>query len=313
MVNDIRLSIVIPAFNASNHIRKALESIYSDLRSDETQLIEVIVVDDGSSDSSCLKKILGEFPDVTLLNHCENKGMCASRNTGISATRGQYVTLLDSDDEFVCGWWKTFLSILGEWPSEAQVCYTPCVNGKGEVTCKTPGFQGWFTAEDLVSEKHSGEYNPVFNGDYIRLVGYYDLKTRKSCGLMSYLKMVRMSPFWISNRVMRRYNDNVSGSVTSGWMNPEKAKETYLCFTTVLEHHGAFIERTDPAKHKEMKLKVLVYQMLSNNGRDFITLWKIRSFNLSWLGAMILLVVGPTKTGTLVALSKRLKLIRRYG
>lgn len=308
-------SIVVPAYNAAGHIGKALNSIFAGFDGKSGWSLEVIIVDDGSNDSAALALACAPFSGVKLLSHGHNRGMCAARNTGFCESHGDFVTLLDSDDEFVADWFAVFCEILLEWPQSANVCYTPCVNDAGERTCSEPNYKGWLTADDMVLEHLSGEYNPIFRGEYIRQSGYTDMGTRKSCGLLTYLRMARDAPFWITDKVQRLYHDAVEQSVTSGWTRPDKAAETYRCFLRVLEEHGAFIRSVSEAKFRQMYCKSLIYRMLARQGRDFAGL--LRAFSVRcikpWLATMVLLLIGPTGTVSLLNAAKRFSVLRRYG
>ena len=85
----IKISIIIPAYNSGAFIRNALESIPK--RDD----IEIIVINDGSSDNTC--DIVSEF-DVKIVNHVENLGIGQSRRDGIKVASGEYIMFFDSDD-----------------------------------------------------------------------------------------------------------------------------------------------------------------------------------------------------------------------
>lgn len=92
-------SIVIPVYNRERWITRCLDSVASqDFRD-----IEIIVVDDGSSDRSVERVLAHPDPRIRLIRHPVNRGMCPTRNTGIAAATGQWVMALDSDDEFVPG------------------------------------------------------------------------------------------------------------------------------------------------------------------------------------------------------------------
>lgn len=309
------LTVVIPAYNAADHIEKALKSIFAGFDATSGWALEVIVVDDGSADGEALALACAPFPGVRRLRHDQNHGMCAARNTGLKDSQGDFVTLLDSDDEFVADWFAAFRAIIVEWPESANVCFTPCINDAGEHTCARPSYKGWLTAEDMVLEHLSGEYNPIFRGDYIRRSGYADLGTRKSCGLLTYLRMTREAPFWITDKVQRLYHDAIEQSVTRGWTRPDKAAETYHCFSTVLEVHGAFIRDVSEGKYRQIYYKSLVYRMLARQGRNFAGWWgAFSSQSLKpWLATLLLLLIGPTGSGYLLNAAKRLSLLRRYG
>lgn len=95
-LNRPTVSAIVPAYNSSATIRETLRSIY-----DQTypHIIEVIVVDDGSTDDTPAI-IAREFPDVILIRQ-ENAGGAAARNTGARAATGAYLALLDHDDQWL--------------------------------------------------------------------------------------------------------------------------------------------------------------------------------------------------------------------
>ena len=86
------VSIIIPAYNSARFLRAAIESALRQTR----PALEVIVVDDGSTDET--SEILEQFGDRICVQHQENRGPAAARNTGISAARGDFLLFLDSDD-----------------------------------------------------------------------------------------------------------------------------------------------------------------------------------------------------------------------
>lgn len=309
------LSIVIPAYNAAGHIANALRSIFAGFDPASGWALEVIVVDDGSVDSEALAHACLPFPGIRRFCHDHNRGMCAARNTGFEVSLGDYVTLLDADDEFVNDWFSDFRAILLEWPSNANVCYTPCINDVGGRTCARPDYRGWLTAEDMVLEHLSGEYNPIFRGEYIRCSGYADLGTRKSCGLLTYLRMAREAPFWITDKVQRLYHDAVELSVTRGWTRPDKAAETYHCFAAVLQEHGEFIKGVSERQYRQMFYKLLIYRMLASEGRGIADCWQAYSRHSlkPWFATFMLLSIGRVGAAHLLGAAKRLGVLRRYG
>lgn len=88
-----RFSVIVPAFNAASTLGAAIRSILSQTQAD----LEVIVVDDGSTDATgaIVERITD--PRVRLIAQ-SNNGPSAARNAGIKAARGAYLSFLDSDD-----------------------------------------------------------------------------------------------------------------------------------------------------------------------------------------------------------------------
>ena len=89
------VSVVIPLYNAEEFVYEAVKSVLQQTY----QRIEVLVVDDGSTDNSLLslKEALKQ-ENVRLISIDENKGVANARNQGIELARGEYVCFLDSDD-----------------------------------------------------------------------------------------------------------------------------------------------------------------------------------------------------------------------
>jgi glycosyltransferase involved in cell wall biosynthesis len=89
------LSVVIPAFNREREVSRAIQSCLIQDSAD----FEVIVVDDGSTDGTYGVTKGIRDPRLRLLRHSSNRGANAARNTGALAANGEWVVLLDSDDE----------------------------------------------------------------------------------------------------------------------------------------------------------------------------------------------------------------------
>lgn len=87
-------SVIIPVYNEKDFLTKCVQSV-----SRTAVPVEMILVDDGSSDgSSELCDALGAADDRITVVHQKNGGLSAARNTGLSAATGKYVVFLDSDD-----------------------------------------------------------------------------------------------------------------------------------------------------------------------------------------------------------------------
>lgn len=95
MENRPIVSIILPVYNSRNYVRIAIESILAQTY----QNFELIIVDDGSTDSS--KQICDEYAKKDsriIVCHQENSGICKARNVGIKLARGYYIGFSDHDD-----------------------------------------------------------------------------------------------------------------------------------------------------------------------------------------------------------------------
>lgn len=89
------VSVIVPTFNRERFINAAIDSVLAQTY----RHFELIVVDDGSTDTT--PDLLAAYGDAVRVIRQPNQGVSAARNTGIRASQGEYIALLDSDD-----YWK---------------------------------------------------------------------------------------------------------------------------------------------------------------------------------------------------------------
>ncbi len=90
------ISVLVIAYNVERYISRCLDSILGQSCHD----IEIVVVDDGSSDGTgtILKDYAGRDQRVRVVSHPENKGTLQARKTAINASKGKYIMFVDGDD-----------------------------------------------------------------------------------------------------------------------------------------------------------------------------------------------------------------------
>jgi GT2 family glycosyltransferase len=91
----MKISVVIPTFNRAYCIERAVDSVLNQ----NYKPYEIIVVDDGSLDNT--RVMLHKYSDKVILINQKNKGVSGARNTGINKASGDWIALLDSDDEWL--------------------------------------------------------------------------------------------------------------------------------------------------------------------------------------------------------------------
>ncbi len=95
-----KVSILIPVYNVSKYIERCARSLFEQTFHD----LEYIFVDDASPDNSIeiLKNVLKEYPkrinQVKIITHVKNMGLAVTRNTALEAAKGDYISVVDSDD-----------------------------------------------------------------------------------------------------------------------------------------------------------------------------------------------------------------------
>lgn len=98
-MESIKVSVIIPVYNTAEYLFEALSSISNQ----SLRNIEIIAINDGSSDNSA--RVLEDFSlldnRLKTITFKENKGVSISRNVGISEAKGEYIYFFDSDDLLV--------------------------------------------------------------------------------------------------------------------------------------------------------------------------------------------------------------------
>lgn len=109
------ISVIIPCHNAEPYLREAIDSALGQ----EGVELEVIVVDDGSTDDS--PAIIQSYGKRLRAFFQENRGACAARNHGLAEARGAYIAFLDADDRLATGALARLREALDKLPSDSCV------------------------------------------------------------------------------------------------------------------------------------------------------------------------------------------------
>ena len=125
---EVYFSVVIPLYNKEAYVSKTLNSVLNQTY----QNFEVILVNDCSNDNS-LDVIQGIHDQrIKIIEHSENKGLSASRNTGINAATHPYIAFLDADDYWDSTYLETIQDLVKEYPDESVFATHYRENFKGK-------------------------------------------------------------------------------------------------------------------------------------------------------------------------------------
>ena len=117
MTETRAISVIMPCFNHGEFLQEAVESVSSLKRVE----IEIVVVDDGSTDERTrqeLERVCG--PGIKVIRQ-ENKGLAAARNAGVRASQGKYILPLDADDRLRSEWLDRGIAVLDSQPQVGVV------------------------------------------------------------------------------------------------------------------------------------------------------------------------------------------------
>jgi glycosyltransferase involved in cell wall biosynthesis len=115
-----KVSVVVPVYNAENSLERCLDSIISQ----EFKNIEVILVNDGSKDSSqriCLS-YQKRYPHKIVIHEQKNSGPAAARNKGIEISSGKYIAFVDADDTIMPNMISTMVLKAEENDADMVIC-----------------------------------------------------------------------------------------------------------------------------------------------------------------------------------------------
>lgn len=133
-----KISVIIPVYNVEKYLRECLDSIVNQTLKD----IEIICVDDGSTDKSL--EILQEYKrkdDRFVILQQRHSGAGAARNHGIKLAEGKYIQFLDSDDYFEPTLLEELYTRAESFDSDLTVCSSRKVDDNGNITeTRSPNF-----------------------------------------------------------------------------------------------------------------------------------------------------------------------------
>lgn len=119
LLSEMLVSIIIPVYNTAEYLAEALDSVINQ----SYKNIEIIIVDDGSTDGS--GRICDEYASTDkriIVFHQRNKGLSAARNYGLEVMKGEAVAFLDSDDAYLADYVNTMVKCLVEEEIDLVVC-----------------------------------------------------------------------------------------------------------------------------------------------------------------------------------------------
>jgi glycosyltransferase involved in cell wall biosynthesis len=112
----VLVSVIIPAYNQARFLESSLQSVFTQSYSN----LEIIVVDDGSTDETSV--VADRHVERIRYIRQDNQGLAGARNTGIRAANGEFIGLLDADDQWLPSYLETMVSVATSHP-EAAVYY----------------------------------------------------------------------------------------------------------------------------------------------------------------------------------------------
>jgi len=167
----IHISVIIPTYNRANFLERAIDSVLSQTR----KVDECIIVDDGSSDNSSL--ILQKYQsNVGVIRLDKNRGVSHARNVGMEMASGNWIALLDSDDEWKANKLERQLEAIHKKP-DTVFCHTEEIwirNGKRVNQMKKHQKFGGFIFDKSLERCLISPSSVLFRKSLLEEIGYFD-------------------------------------------------------------------------------------------------------------------------------------------
>lgn len=156
------ISIIVPVYNTEKYLRQCLDSLVNQTYRD----LEIILVDDGSTDSSCsiCKEYAGRYPFINVIEQ-KNGGAAKARNTGLSVSHGQFIMFVDSDDYVTPEICQQLYDTLCRTNAECVACGFTAVDEDGNrLFGRQAQKESILSGKDVLRKVYAGEevgFNPA--------------------------------------------------------------------------------------------------------------------------------------------------------
>ncbi|TFW16755.1 glycosyltransferase family 2 protein [Massilia arenosa] len=242
MIQSYRFSIVVPVYNREWCLDRALRSADAFARA-LAEPVEVVVVDDGSTDRSSAIAMGWLFPaeptllHVRLITHLRNRGVCAAKNTGAFACAGKWIVFLDSDDELLPQNARQVSQKI-EAHDNSPLQFFECVRDE-EICLPGDGRSRSFNLDGLLLGETGGEKLPVVLAELFRACPYdEDLRGYES---LSYMRMLRSAAGTVHQVHARRYHTGHDDRLSSRAGLRKRYHELAVGHSRVIREHRAVL------------------------------------------------------------------------
>jgi len=215
-----RVSVIIPCYNYANLVGRAIQSVLDQTYRD----FEVIVVDDGSTDNT--PEVVGRFGERIRYIRQANQGPNAARNTGIRATDGEFVALLDADDEWLPHKLERQIEVMDAKPNVglmyANIYLIEGQSGAIIGTYPPRFFHEGYVLPHLFLHQFVPSPTPLIRRKVFERVGYFDPKTIGSDDWEMWLRIAAQFNFAYVLEPLAKYTVHASWGSRTTYLTYER-------------------------------------------------------------------------------------------
>ncbi|OGZ53397.1 MAG: hypothetical protein A3B25_02135 [Candidatus Ryanbacteria bacterium RIFCSPLOWO2_01_FULL_48_26] len=289
MQNKKLVSIIIPAYNAEKYIKESVESALGQTY----PLVEVIVIDDGSTDGT--KAILDPYIRGGKIRYFrqDNRGLAASRNAGIRGSSGEFIAFLDADDLFLPAKIESQVHAL-ETNSAYGVCYSdilhftdpPAGGGTRQFYHHRYRYPSGDLFEDLLHRQFINPLTVLVRKNVLDRFGVFDENLLRSEDWDLWLRWARAGVrFFYLDKALAHYRVRTIGNLSSMKSEPlmkEKNLELFERVGSMLSTIEKKQYKFDAIMHRLRFKRVAAYLMIGDaragyqKAQGFWWRWAIR-------------------------------------
>jgi glycosyltransferase involved in cell wall biosynthesis len=221
--------------------------------------VEVVVVDDGSTDDTVAHIVSAFGSAVTIERHLTNLGAGAARNTAARAATGNWCFILDSDNVLAPNALETIRSCVLAVPAGTGIVYLGSVGEGGGLTGSKTVPDGAFTYEDLLVGRVAGEYCAMPRREALLEVPYTERRGRDTPGV-TWLEIARRWGGAAFDLPVLLYTEQGEDRLSSRAQTLRDPIGAALCHEEILERFGADLRRLSRRTWAQHRAKAAVFR-----------------------------------------------------
>ena len=270
-----KISIIIPVYNLSKYLDKSLDSI---IRQTIFKDLEIIIVNDGSTDNSkeICEKYTSRYNNFTLIDK-ENRGVSSARNIGIDNAHSKYICFFDGDDTLAENCYERLLNMIEKNNADMAVTDFAVIHNDGIVIKKRKNFKKIYTdkkeiIKDFLSGKNIGIniFDKIYSKSIIDRVKFVEGKAIGEDMYFNYQVLRNVNILYVDTTEIGYYYYKHQGSAMNSNFS-KKYFDTLELSEKIFEDLNEDKELKDYAEaHKiHETCKFLEYMILNNAGEQY--------------------------------------------
>jgi len=225
------ISVIIPVYNTKNYLEKCLDSVLNQTYEN----LEVIIVDDGSTDGSeAMCDEYAQRDSRVKVIHKENGGQCTARNVGLDMATGDYFAFVDSDDWIDERMYETLMTNALKYGCDLSTCVntdTKNPDGRLEIVEQPEIMKAHLLGQKGVCQSPC---NKIFKRELFDGIRFFKMRAYEDCATLHFV-LARANKAVFQNEIMYYYVKRENSTMTQSF-SPVKFK-SIEAYRIMLDHY----------------------------------------------------------------------------